>query len=269
MTHYGQTVKKLQLMGILNCTPDSFYDGGHYTSLEKAVQRGIEIEKEGADMIDIGAESSHPGAQRLPEEKELERLIPLIKELSPHLSIPISVDTYKPQVAEKALQAGAKMLNDISGFENKNMRALAKEYQVPLCLMHMQGCPQTMQLNPHYPSGVINELKAWFSERIELLLKEGILPQQIILDPGIGFGKSVTHILEILKNIKEFCAFGFPVLIGLSRKSFMSKILCKPSSELLSTTVALNTMSILEGASIIRVHDVKEHRDVMNTLALL
>lgn len=265
--NHGEKQKKIQLMGILNCTPDSFYDGGNFFDPEKAIERGEMMETEGADIVDIGGESSRPSASFVSETEEIERVIPVIKALSSKIKIPLSIDTSKSKVAEKALLAGATMINDIYGFRDPSMRAVAKEADVPICVMHMQGTPQTMQFSPSYPHGVVKEITDWLQRRIEQLLKEGVDARNIIVDPGIGFGKTVEQIIEILKHLRAFTALGFPVLIGLSRKSFLSKILGKPATELLSTTLALNTMSILEGASLIRVHDVKEHRDVLDVLA--
>lgn len=254
-------------MSILNCTPDSFYDGGHYFRLEKAVEGGLRMAKEGADILDIGGESTRPFSLPVSEKEELSRVIPVIQTLSQELTIPLSIDTCKPKVAEKALEAGASFINDTSGFRNPDMRFLAKQTSASICVMHIQGTPKDMQQAPCYPKGIINELVEWFSKQIDELLSFGIQKDQIILDPGIGYGKTVQDTIQILKNLPRLKALGCPILIGLSRKSFMTKILGKPATELLSTTIALNTMSILEGASIIRVHDVKEHRDVLDTLS--
>ncbi len=259
--------KKVQLMGILNCTPDSFYDGGRFFDEQQAVLRGIEMAREGADYLDIGGESTRPDSVDVSEEEELRRVIPVIKALSQHLTIPLSIDSSKAKVAACALEAGATLINDVTGFQTIEMRSLAASARVPICVMHMQGTPRTMQKAPFYPQGVVQEVADWFQNRIEELLKIGVLERNIILDPGIGFGKTVEHNLEILKNLSSFLSLGFPLLIGLSRKSFMTKLLGKPSTELLSTTLALNTMSILKGASIIRVHDIKEHRDLIDMLA--
>lgn len=254
-------------MGILNCTPDSFFDGGRFFSLDDALERGLQMVLEGADIIDIGGESTRPFSNPVSEEEELRRVIPLITHLKKECSIPLSIDTSKPAVASKALASGATFINDIYGFENPSMRSIARESGGPICVMHMQGNPATMQIAPSYPQGVILDLIDWFKKRINELLDAQIKPEQIILDPGIGFGKSPEQNLEILRNIHLLKNLGFPILIGLSRKSFMQKILQKQPQELLSTTLALNTMCILEGASIIRVHDIKEHRSVIDILA--
>jgi len=259
-------------MGILNATPDSFFDQGSCFGLEKALEKGKAILEEGADIIDIGGVSTRPGAEDVSYEEEKRRTLPLIKALSTFASlkkVAISIDTSNPNIAEKAIEEGATLINDIRGFDNPEMRKVAKKSHARLCVMHMQGTPKTMQHHPIYLRGVIVELMEWFDKRIDLLLGEGIDSSQIILDPGIGFGKTLEDNLTILKNLSVFHSLGFPILIGLSRKSFQSKILNKPPTQLLSTTIALNTMSILEGAEIIRVHDVKEHRDVIDALHFL
>lgn len=251
-------------MGILNCTPDSFYDGGRYLKEEDAVFKGLKMIDEGVDIIDIGGESTRPGSSEVSFEEESKRVLPIIRALKG--KIPLSIDTKKSAVAELAVSEGICLINDVSGFSDEKMRRIAKASQVKICLMHMQGTPETMQKNPHYPQGVVFEIKEWFKKRIDLLVKEGIDPQNIILDPGIGFGKTVEHTLEILRNLSEFKELGFEILIGLSRKSFLQKIFKKTANDMLSTTLALNTMSILAGVEMIRVHDVAEHRDVIDIL---
>lgn len=252
-------------MGILNVTPDSFYDGGKSFNIKEAFQRYKDLVEEGSDIIDVGAVSTRPGALVVPYNEEKKRLIPLLKEIKSS-PVPLSIDTSNPLIAQEALDLGATYINDIYGFENKDLRKVVSGYKAKIVVMHMKGNPQTMQLNPHYPQGVIPELIDWFDNRIKLLEEEGILRENIILDPGIGFGKNISDCIMILKNLAAFKIFGLPLLIGLSRKSFMSKIIQKPATELLSTTIALNTMSLLGGAEIIRVHDVKEHRDAINIL---
>lgn len=260
--------RKLQkkVMGILNITLDSFYNQGDFFSFENAVKRGIQIYQEGADWIDIGGESTRPGAEPISEDEELKRTIPVIKELKSLISIPISIDTTKPKVAEAALDAGASLINDVSGFCHPGMINLAVEREVNICVMHMLGTPATMQYNPYYQEGVISELVTFFKEKVETLLSAGVKREKIILDPGIGFGKTVADNLQILHNLQRFKAMGFPLLIGLSRKSFMSKIIHKPAAELLPTTIAMNTVALLANVDIIRVHDVGVHRNVVDML---
>lgn len=262
-------------MGILNCTPDSFYDGGNYVDKNneidfgKLFSRALAIESEGATLLDIGAESTRPGSRRVSLEEEKARISPLLAFLKNRLTIALSIETAKPEVARLALDAGASLINDSNCCSDPKMRALVKASGVKVCLMHMQGSPETMQRAPSYPKGVVPELLDWFEKKIEQLTDEGIGLDQIVVDPGIGFGKSVEDNISILKNLSLFERFGAPVLIGLSRKSFMQKILGKTASDLLSTTLALNTMCLLSGASIIRVHDVKEHRDVLDMLQVI
>lgn len=257
---------KQQIMGILNITPDSFYDGSDKT-FDEQVQKGIRLIEEGADILDIGGESSRPGAKEVSIEEELRRVLPVIQELRKTSAISISIDTKKPMVAKKALQAGATLINDITGFENEEMRIIAKDFGAEVCVMHMQGSPETMQNRPFYPEGIVAHLRQFFERRVDLLMKLGIPKEKIILDPGIGFGKSVVDNLEILKNISFWRLPGFRVLIGLSRKSFMMKILNKNAKGLLPATLAMNTMALLFGADIIRVHDVIEHKDVVRMMS--
>lgn len=257
---------RTKILGILNVTPDSSYDGGHYYSFESAIARGLQMEKEGADWVDVGGESTRPDALPVHEAEELRRVIPVIKELVKNLKIPISIDTRKAKVAEAALNAGAKMINDISGLASPEMVAVARNYQVPVCIMHMQGTPETMQLAPSYPEGVTHSLIEWFKTKIDRILKAGIQSSQIILDPGIGFGKTVAHNLEILHNLPQFGELGFPLLLGLSRKSFMMKYLEKSRNELLAASLAVNSYAVLHNVEFLRVHDVECHRDAIRIL---
>lgn len=256
---------KTKLMAILNITPDSFHDGGRWNHTETAIEQGLKlIQHEGADILDIGGESSRPGSTPVSEQEEIDRVCPVIEGITKESPTPISIDTCKPTVAEAALEAGASEINDITGFSDPAMRLLAAKYATPIYVMHMQGTPKTMQKNPHYKDGVISDLMAWFRERVESLLEAGVKKENIVLDPGFGFGKTVENNLEILQNLLCFKGMGFPLLVGLSRKSFMSRTLGCPSSELLSATLAMNTVAIMNGADVIRVHDVAEHRKVID-----
>lgn len=255
-------------MGILNCTTDSFFQNSSYFEPSEAIKYGLKLIDEGADIIDIGGESTRPGSKEISEKEEIKRVIPVIEGVRKKSNCPISIDTYKPSVADAALNAGANFLNDVTGFAHQSMRQLAKQSGVPICVMHALGPPHTNP-QPIYPKGVINEICHFFQKRIDLLLQAGVSESQIILDPGIGggsFGKKAEHDLQILKNIHQFHSLGFPLLIGLSRKSFIQKILKKDASEILSTTVALNTMAILKGVAYVRVHDVQEHHDMLKLL---
>lgn len=259
-------MQKAQLMGILNVTPDSFYDGGRYETTHQAITHGLSLIQAGADVLDIGGESSRPNARPVSASDEINRVIPVIKALNQ--KIPISIDTQKWEVAEAALNEGVAWINDISGFQHPRMRSLAAQSQVNICVMHMQGDPSTMQINPDYPDGIIPSLTQWFRNKIDQLVSEGIDPRRIYIDPGIGFGKTVAHNLEILHNLPIIKALGCPLLIGLSRKSFMMKILNKKAEELLSSTIAMNTMALHNGVDVIRVHDVEEHRAVIDMMTV-
>jgi len=255
--------RRTLVMGILNVTPDSFFDGGKFFRLESALEHARRLIREGADIIDIGGESSRPGAQPIPEEEELRRVIPVIRALRQESSVPISIDTYKASVAEAALEAGANIVNDISAlrFDGRMVEVVARA-GVPVVLMHMRGEPRTMQQNPVY-TDVVREIKEFFAERIAFARAHGI--EKILIDPGIGFGKTVAHNLEILRRLGEFRELGCPILIGVSRKSFIGR-LCGteenplPPSERLEGTIASNVIAVLNGAQIVRVHDVAAHK---------
>lgn len=251
-------------MGILNATPDSFYE--KYSSLEKAVERALLMIEEGADLVDVGGESTRPGAKPVEEKEELARVVPLIREIRSKSNIPISIDTMKPRVANEAIKAGATMINDVGGFRDPEMIAVAKETQVPICVMHMKDDPQTMQLNPHYEKNIVDYLIYWFEEKIHLLTTMGISKKNIFLDPGIGFGKTVDDNLKIIHNLPKLKVGGCPLLLGVSRKSFMSKILNQPTDQLLAPTIAINTLAVMAHVDVIRVHDVKEHRLIIDLL---
>ena len=216
--------------------------------------------------MDIGGESTRPGSDAVSELEELRRIIPIIQALKSQIPIPLSIDTMKPRVAAAALEAGATLINDVTGFNDPLMREIASSSQSDICIMHMQGIPKTMQANPHYEEGIISHLIRWFESRVNLLVTNGVKEQKIIIDPGIGFGKTIADNLEIIDNLHRFKELGFPVLLGLSRKTFMAKILAKPYAELLPATLAMNTLAIMKGVDIIRVHDIAEHRDVINVL---
>ncbi len=252
-----------KVMGILNVTPDSFYDGGKHNSLERALAQAMKMAKEGASIIDIGAISTRPGAKIISAEEEwgrLEAIIPLLKEKLP--DIIISIDTYRSQIAERAIKAGAHIINDISGgtMDEKMFETIA-EHDVPYVLMHIQGTPQTMQLNPQYEN-VVDEVKLFFEERINKLSVLGV--KKIILDPGFGFGKTVEHNYQLLESLEVFVKMGFPVLVGMSRKSFVTKIFGGEKDKALEGTLNVNKIAIKKGAKILRVHDVKETVELIN-----
>lgn len=253
-------------MGILNVTPDSCYDGGKYFHIENALARAKQIEQEGGDWIDIGGESTRPNAEYVHPQEELRRVLPVIREIRGISSLPISIDTYKPEVAKAAIDAGATLINDITALTHPDMIAIAKDTQVMVCLTHMQGVPQTMQNNPEYPRGCVNEIIEWFEQKIDFLLGKGLLSSQLILDPGIGFGKTVAHNFEIIHNLSRFKTMGLPLLLGHSRKSFLMHHLQKPREELLPSTLAIASFALMQGVDGLRVHDVGPHKDVINTI---
>jgi dihydropteroate synthase len=256
--------KRTLVMGVLNVTPDSFSDGGKFFSVEHAVAGASEMEHDGADLLDIGAESTRPGSEGISLEEELRRLLPVLEALRGRLKIPVSVDTQKSEVAEKALEAGAEWINDISGLKHDGrMAEVAARYKVPLTLMHMRGTPRTMQKAP-FARDVVKDVRADLRESAEMARKAGVAESQIVVDPGIGFGKSYAQNYELIVKLPELAKLGFPLLVGTSRKGFLGATLADaagkpaPAEERIWGTAATVTASILNGAHIVRVHDVKE-----------
>lgn len=260
---------KARLMGIVNVTPDSFFPGSRCLSTSAAIARGQQLVADGADLLDIGGESSRPGATAPSEAEELDRVLPVISALAKSVAIPLSIDTRRPRVAEACVKAGASLINDITGFTQAGMREVAASCAVDLCVMHMLGDPLTMQQSPTYPEGVVEALLRWFEIQINLLIRAGVKQERIILDPGIGFGKTVAHNVEILQNLPRFKAMGYPLLIGISRKSFLSRLTGKTTEELLPATIAVNTLALRNGVDILRVHDVAEHRGIIDLVGTL
>jgi len=259
--------KKLQInrpliMGILNITPDSFSDGGQFFEPKHAVDHALKMVEEGADIIDIGAESTRPGSQPVSVEEEWKRIFPVLKEVRRQTGQPISIDTYKSEIAGRALDEGANIINDVSGlrFDPEMVKILAR-HKVPVILMHMQGTPRNMQLKPHYEN-LVEEIFEFFTNQIEYAASHGI--DQIILDPGIGFGKRYEDNFELIRRLAEFRIFGFPLLLGTSRKSFIGHNLDKNPEDRLFGTAATVAIGVLNGANILRVHDVKEMRDIIS-----
>ena len=250
-------------MGILNVTPDSFSDGGSFMKADTAVKHAISMVEEGADIIDIGGESTRPGSDRITVSEELERVIPVIENLSDRISVPISIDTYKAKVAQKAIDAGASIVNDISGLRfDPDMPGVVSRNEVPVVIMHIKGTPENMQEDPIY-GDLIEEIIEYFEESISIAEKAGIHDEKIIVDPGIGFGKTFEDNLEIINRLSEFKRLGKPVLIGTSRKAFIGKVLGDvPVGDRVEATAATVAISIMNGADIIRVHDVKEMQRV-------
>ena len=250
---------KTHIMGVLNVTPDSFSDGGFFFDRESAVRHAHYLIENGADLLDIGGESTRPGAAALPLEEELRRTIPVIQVVARSVHIPVSIDTCKAEVARRALDAGASIVNDISGLRfDPALPQVVAEYGVPVIVMHIKGTPKDMQTHPVYEA-LIPEIMDYLRCSIRLAVDSGIPEDRVIIDPGIGFGKTVDHNLEIIKNLKEFTLLGRPVAIGVSRKSFIGKLLGgAPPSARLEGTAAAAAISIFNGAHIVRVHDVKE-----------
>ncbi|HHT9131072.1 MAG TPA: dihydropteroate synthase [Candidatus Tripitaka californicus] len=248
---------KTLVMGILNVTPDSFYDGGRYLKVKDAVRRGLKMIDEGAGLVDIGGVSTRPGSETIPLEEELKRVIPVVKELASLTEIPLSVDTYRASVAEKALEAGAAMVNDISGLSDKDMTRVAASHGATLVIMHIRGKPHRYPKNPVYHN-IIAEVSSFLERRVEMALKMGVKSSNIIIDPGLGFGKTASQSLELLRRLGELRVLGQPIMVGPSRKSFIGKILGGDAGDRLPGTLAVIALAILQGASIIRVHDVKE-----------
>jgi dihydropteroate synthase len=247
--------KRTLLMGVLNVTPDSFSDGGLFFDKEKAISHGLRMVEEGADIIDIGGESTRPGSKPLQLEEELRRVIPVIESLEKEVGVPISIDTYKSTVAQRAIEAGAQIINDISGLNfDPGLAKVASKEDIPLVLMHIRGTPETMQKNVHYDS-LFSEILQYLKDSIQRAESAGLDPQQIIIDPGIGFGKTVEANLLIIKNLYEFRILGKPILLGTSRKTFIGKILNAEVGERLEGTLSSITAGVLNGAHIIRCHD--------------
>jgi len=246
-----------RIMGILNVTPDSFSDGGRFTGVDAALRQAEKMVGNGADIIDIGGESTRPGSAPVPAEEEIRRVVPVIEAISKKISTPISIDTSKADVARAALDAGAAMVNDVSGLRgDADMASVVREYGAGVVIMHMQGTPETMQENPSY-GDVVAEICDFFRERLEFCRERGIGQEKIILDPGIGFGKTLEHNLAILGNIAAFKKLGPPVLIGHSRKSFLGALLGLETGERDCATAMVSCLCAYGGADYLRVHDVE------------
>ncbi len=250
------------IMGILNVTPDSFSDGGMYYDATQAIEFALQMAEEGADIIDVGGESTRPGAKTVELQKECDRILPVIEGIRTKSDILISIDTYKSEVARQSIATGAGMVNDISGMTfDPNMVDIIKESGLPVVIMHIKGTPKNMQKNPYYED-LMQELTEYFEERKKFARAKGILDQQIILDPGIGFGKRLQDNFQLLRELKKIVDMGFPVLIGPSKKSFIGLTLDLPVDQRLEGTAAAVTTGILKGARIVRVHDVKAMKRV-------
>lgn len=265
---YQLTLNRPHVMGIVNVTPDSFSDGGKFSSTDLAVEHALKLIAEGADILDIGGESTRPGAAIVSLDEELKRVIPVIETLSRLCHVPISIDTYKPDVMRQAIAAGADIVNDVRALQEPNALEIIGQSNVGVCLMHMQGMPQTMQIEPHYVD-VVAEVKQFLVERMNAALSHGIVKNRILLDPGFGFGKTRMHNIALIKHLEELNEIGQPLLVGLSRKSLLGSIAGGDESQRLYASIAASVIASMKGAKIIRVHDVKATIDALKVAAAI
>ena len=252
-----------QVMGIVNMTPDSFSDGGNYNNLDDAMRRVDSMIQAGASFIDVGGESTRPGAAEVSVEEELDRVIPLVEKIARYFDVWISVDTSKPQVITESAKAGAHLINDIRALTELGAIEAAAKTQLPVCIMHMQGDPKTMQDAPHYQQDIYQEVDQFFTQHINRCVNAGIEREKIILDPGFGFGKTLQHNYRLLAKLNNFHHFGLPLLVGMSRKSMIGQVLNVPPQERMIGSVSCAVIAAMQGAQIIRVHDVKETFDAL------
>lgn len=264
---YSLQLNRPYVMGIVNVTPDSFSDGGEFDSVDRAVAHALKLVDEGADILDIGGESTRPGAKIVPLEEELRRVIPVIEALVKVVKVPISIDTYKTEVMRHAINAGADLVNDVKALiEPGALAVVAENPAVGVCLMHMQGTPQTMQAEPSYQD-VIKEVAAFLQTRMEVAVAHGIAKNRILLDPGFGFGKRTVHNVALIQHLDVLQQLGQPLLVGLSRKSVLGKLLGADENERLYAGIAASVISVMKGARIVRVHDVKATVDALKVVS--
>ncbi|MCC4855623.1 dihydropteroate synthase [Vibrio lentus] len=256
------------VMGILNVTPDSFSDGGQFNSLEKALQQAERMIKAGVSIIDIGGESTRPGAPEVTLEDELSRVIPAIKAIRANFDVWISIDTSKAEVMRQAVEAGADLINDVRALQEPGALEAAAQAQVPVCLMHMKGQPRTMQANPCYDD-VFTDVEDFLKERVEACESVGIPKEQLVLDPGFGFGKTIEHNYHLLAHLEKFHTLGLPILAGISRKSMIFKLLDKSPADCMVGSVICATIAAMKGAQIIRVHDVEDTLEAMKIIEVM
>ncbi|MGF1848391.1 dihydropteroate synthase [Vibrio lentus] len=256
------------VMGILNVTPDSFSDGGQFNSLEKALQQAEHMIKAGVSIIDIGGESTRPGAPEVTLEDELSRVIPAIKAIRAKFDVWISIDTSKAEVMRQAVEAGADLINDVRALQEPGALEAAAQAQVPVCLMHMKGQPRTMQANPSYDD-VFTDVEGFLKERVEACESVGIPKEQLVLDPGFGFGKTIEHNYHLLAHLEKFHSLGLPILAGISRKSMIFKLLDKAPADCMVGSVTCATIAAMKGAQIIRVHDVEDTLEAMKIIEVM
>jgi len=251
-----------RVMGVLNVTPDSFSDGGDFIAPETAIARAVEMVEEGAAIIDVGGESTRPGAPPVSLDEELQRVIPVIEALHTAVPVPISIDTRKPEVMQAAVTAGAGLINDVNALQEPGAVEMVASLGVPVCLMHMQGDPETMQDTPTYHD-VVDEVIAFLEARAVVCMQHGISKEYILLDPGFGFGKTAEHNLLLLQQLQRLVECGYPVLVGLSRKSLIGKVLGLPVDKRLYPGVALAVLAVWKGAALVRCHDVRATREAI------
>ena len=254
--------------GILNVTPDSFSDGGSFDSLERAVEHGCRLTAEGADLVDVGGESTRPGARPPPLAEELDRVVPVVEALAARIPVPLSVDTSRPEVMAAAVSAGASMVNDVRALQRPGALDVAAQLGVPVCLMHMQRSPQTMQDDPRYQD-VVPEVRAFLAGRIAACLEAGVRHEHLVVDPGFGFGKTLADNVAILASLDTFTGLGVPVLVGLSRKSMLGQLTGRGVADRLPGSLAAALLAVQRGASVLRVHDVAATRDALAVLGAL
>ncbi|WP_099607650.1 dihydropteroate synthase [Vibrio coralliilyticus] len=257
-----------QVMGILNVTPDSFSDGGKYNSLENAMIQAEKMINAGVSIIDIGGESTRPGAPDVALEEELSRVIPVIKAIRERFDVWISIDTSKAEVMRQAIEAGADIINDVRALQEQGALEVAAESGLPVCIMHMQGQPRTMQANPHYDD-LLKEVGEFLQERVQACEAKGMKKSQLILDPGFGFGKTLEHNYHMLAHLEQFHQFGLPLLAGMSRKSMLFKLLDKAPAECVAASVSCATIAAMKGAQIIRVHDFEQTLDAVKIVSMV
>ncbi|MES2354923.1 MAG: dihydropteroate synthase [Pseudomonadota bacterium] len=254
-------------MGIINVTPDSFSDGGEFLSHRTAIEHGLKLVEEGADILDVGGESTRPGAEDISVDEELRRVMPVVEALVAR-NLPVSVDTQKTRVMEEALAAGACMINDVNAMQAEGALEVIAASAVAICLMHRQGTSKTMQLAPHYDD-VVQEVRAFLLSRAQAAVIAGIPHSRIVLDPGFGFGKTQTHNIELINGLREFSATGFPILVGLSRKRMLGELTGRSSKDRLAASLTAAIIAVQNGAAIVRVHDVAATKDALTVLIAL
>ena len=262
---YQLDLSTSRVMGILNVTPDSFSDGGRYVSTNKAVEHAVQLIEEGADILDIGGESTRPGATPVSLDEELSRVIPVIEALVKIVKVPLSIDTYKPEVMHAAISAGVDIVNDINALQAPTALDVVSASNVGVCLMHMQGTPQTMQLDPQYDD-VLAEVNAFLTARLQATIAAGINKNRILLDPGFGFGKRTVHNITLLQHLRHIASIGQPLLVGLSRKSVLGQMLGDNKTDRVSASIATSVIAAMKGANILRVHDVKATVDALKVV---